>query len=84
MRFLCDCRGAANAFRKEQGANFPYNGKSVGAALRRQCRELQIEDLHFHDLRHEGRSRLLEAGFTVEQVALVTGHKDWKMLRRHS
>jgi site-specific recombinase XerD len=45
---------------------------------------LKIEDLHFHDLRHEGTSRLFEAGFSIEQVALVTGHKDWKMLRRYT
>jgi integrase len=63
---------------------FPYNGRSVGTAFRRQCRELQIEDLHFHDLRHEGTSRLFEAGFSIEQVSLVTGHKDWKMLRRYT
>jgi len=66
------------------GRIFPYNGKSVGTAFHRQCRELEIEDLHFHDLRHEGTSRLFEAGFFIEQVALVTGHKDWKMLRRYT
>jgi integrase len=60
---------------------FPYNGRSVGTAFRRQCRALNIDDLHFHDLRHEGTSRLFEAGFPIEQVSLVTGHKDWKMLR---
>lgn len=63
---------------------FPYNGRSVGTAFRRQCRGLRIRDLHFHDLRHEGTSRLFEAGFTIEQVALVTGHRDWKMLRRYT
>lgn len=63
---------------------FPFNGRSVGTAFRRGCAELKIEDLHFHDLRHEGTSRLFEAGFTIEQVALVTGHKDWKMLRRYT
>jgi integrase len=66
------------------GRIFPYNGRSVGAAFRRQCRDLKIEDLHFHDLRHEGTSRLFEAGFSIEQVSLVTGHKDWKMLRRYT
>lgn len=66
------------------GRIFPYNPKSVGTAFRRACRALQIEDLHFHDLRHEGTSRLFEAGFAIEQVALVTGHKDWKMLRRYT
>ncbi|HEY2753210.1 MAG TPA: tyrosine-type recombinase/integrase [Phenylobacterium sp.] len=37
-----------------------------------------------HDLRHEAASRLFEAKFTIEQVALVTGHKDWKMLKRYT
>jgi len=67
-----------------EGRIFPYNGRSVGTAFRRQCKELKIDDLHFHDLRHEGTSRLFETGFTIEQVALVTGHKDWKMLRRYT
>jgi integrase len=72
------------AARSSAGRIFPYNGRSVGAAFRRQCRQLKIKDLHFHDLRHEGTSRLFEAGFSIEQVALVTGHKDWKMLRRYT
>ena len=69
---------------RHKGRIFPYNSRSVGTAFRRQCRELGIKDLHFHDLRHEGTSRLFEAGFSIEQVALVTGHKDWKMLRRYT
>ena len=67
-----------------EGRIFPYNGRSVGTAFRRQCQELKIEDLHFRVLRHEGTHRLFEAGFSIEQVALVTGHKDWKMLRRYT
>jgi integrase len=63
---------------------FPYYHRSVGTAFTRACRKLKIEDLHFHDLRHEATSRLFEAGFKIEQVALVTGHKDWKMLRRYT
>jgi integrase len=62
---------------------FPYNGRSLGTAFRRICRELKISDLRFHDLRHEATSRLFEAGFDIPEVALVTGHKDWKMLRRY-
>jgi len=63
---------------------FPYNHRSAGTAFRRACQDLEIEDLHFHDLRHESTSRLFEAGFAIQQVALVTGHKDWKMLRRYT
>lgn len=63
---------------------FPFHHRSAGTAFSRACRDLEIEDLHFHDLRHEATSRLFEAGFAIEQVALVTGHKDWKMLRRYT
>jgi integrase len=72
------------AYRKTKGRIFPYNPRSIGTAFRRACQELEIEDLHFHDLRHEGTSRLFEAGLQIEQVALVTGHKDWKMLKRYT
>ena len=63
---------------------FSYNHRSIGTAFRRACQDLDIEDLHFHDLRHEGTSRLFEASFSIQHVALVTGHKDWKMLRRYT
>jgi hypothetical protein len=55
-----------------------------GTGVRHACKELKIRDLRFHDLRHEATSRLFEAGLTIEQVALVTGHKDWKMLRQYT
>ena len=66
------------------GRIFPYNSRSIGAAFRRACIELQIEDLHFHDLRHEGISRLFEADWDIPEVAAVSGHKDWKMLQRYT
>jgi len=66
------------------GRIFPHNHRSVSAAFTRACDELKIEDLHFHDLRHEGTSRLFEAGLPIEKVALVTGHKDWRQLQRYT
>ena len=66
------------------GFIFPYDGRSVGAAFRRVCRDLGIEDLHFHDLRHEAISRLFEADWDIQNVAMVSGHKDWKMLQRYT
>lgn len=53
---------------------FPYNPRSVSAAFTRACSRLGIKDLRFHDLRHEATTRLFEAGYTIERVALVTGH----------
>lgn len=67
-----------------RGRVFPYNPQSVGTAFRRARKATGIEDLRFHDLRHEATSRFFEAGLTIEKVALVTGHRDWKMLRRYT
>jgi integrase len=72
------------AMRLNPARCFPYNAKSAGTAFQRACKKLKIVDLHFHDLRHEATSRLFEAGLTIEQVPLVTGHKDWKMLKRYT
>ena len=44
---------------------FPYNAKSVSASFTRACPLLGIEDLHFHDLRHEGVSRLFEMDWDI-------------------
>lgn len=43
-----------------------------------------IEDLHFHDLRHEAISRFFERGLTIPEVALISGHKDPRMLFRYT
>jgi len=72
---------------RSPGANgrvFPFAAASVSSAFTRAVAAIGIEDLHFHDLRHDGASRLFEAGFSIEQVALLTGHRDWNMLRRYT
>jgi integrase len=38
------------------------------------CTKAGVVDLHFHDLRHEAGSRLLEAGFQLHQVREMLGH----------
>ena len=43
-----------------------------------------IEDLKFHDLRHEAVSRFFEMGLSVPEVALISGHKDYRMLARYT
>lgn len=63
---------------------FPIDGSTVSKYFTQACRALGIPDLHFHDLRHDGTSRLFERGMRIEQVALVTGHKDWRNLKRYT
>ncbi len=63
---------------------FPYLPDTVSTIFPRACNRLKIEDLHFHDFRHEGVSRLFEKGYAIQQVSLVSGHRDWKMLARYT
>ncbi|MTI12252.1 integrase, partial [Sansalvadorimonas verongulae] len=63
---------------------FPVDARSVSTVFTRQCKKAGIEDLHFHDLRHEGTSRLFERGLEIQQVAMITGHKSWSMLQRYT
>ncbi|NCQ33515.1 tyrosine-type recombinase/integrase [bacterium] len=62
----------------------PYNPDSVSAAFDRACVKAGIEDLRFHDLRHEGISRLFAEGLEIQEVALISGHQSWTMLRRYT
>lgn len=57
---------------------FPYRSESISTSFTRACQALGIEDLHFHDLRHEGTSRLFVAGYQIPERA---GH-DWSGFRR--
>jgi integrase len=63
---------------------FPHDGKTVSSRFTRACQILGIVDLHFHDLRHEGVSRLFEMGWTIPQAATVSGHRTWSSLQRYS
>ena len=63
---------------------FPYDPKSVGAAFTRACHVLGIEDLRFHDLRHEATSQLFERGYQIHEVAQFTLHESWNELKRYT
>lgn len=84
----CDVPGPALAIVRSMpragDAIFPYTGGAIGAAFTRACKLLGIEDLHFHDLRHEGISRLFEMGWSIPRVASVSGHRSWTSLRRYT
>jgi integrase len=45
---------------------------------------LALNDLHFHDLRHEAISRFFEMGLSMPEVALISGHRDPRMLLRYT
>ena len=69
-----------------------YNSKLVFKVNKSPLRQLWtrlikragIEDLHFHDLRHEAISRFFEMGFTPPEVDSMSGHRTLSQLVRYS
>jgi integrase len=68
----------------EDGRIFPYSTDAVTANFTRACQLLGIDDLVFHDLRHDGVSRLFEMGKTIPQAASFSGHRSWQSLKRYT
>jgi integrase len=73
-----------NMMPRTEAEMFPYSTDAIGASFTRACRILEIADLRFHDLRHEGISRQFELGRTIPQVASVSGHRSWISLKRYT
>lgn len=69
--------------KKEQRV-FPMSNNAFKLAWQRLRDRTGIEDLHFHDLRHEAISRFVERGLSVPEVALISGHRDYRMLFRYT
>ena len=63
---------------------FTYSLRGLSGAFLRLCRRLNIDNLHFYDLRHEATSRLFEKGLNPVEVATITGHKDTRMLLHYT
>jgi len=60
---------------------FGYTESSITATMRVACEEAKIEDLRFHDLRHEATSRLFEdTDLDIMEIRMITGHKTLQML----
>lgn len=69
---------------EHKGPIFPFDAGSISASFTRACKLLGIDNLTFHDLRHEGVSRLFELGRTIPMVASVSGHRSWQSLKRYT
>lgn len=70
--------------RRIDGKMWTMRPDSISQAFDRVCGAAGIEDLTFHDLRHEATSRLFEKGLNPMQVAAITGHQTLQMLKRYT
>lgn len=63
---------------------FPFEPGTISKCFTAARRAAGIEDLTLHDMRHEATSALFEAGYSIPEVAAVTGHKSWNQLKRYT
>lgn len=63
---------------------FPVTVNAFKQAWKRVQQRSGLTDLRFHDLRHEALSRFCELGLTVPELAVISGHKDPRMLFRYA
>ena len=70
--------------RQDTPTPFPVNTNAFRLAWERLRKRADLCDLRFHDLRHEAISRFFEIGLSIPEVALISGHKDAKMLFRYT
>lgn len=61
----------------------PLNPKCIGKEFTEACKVLGIQNLRFHDLRHEGCTRLAEQNFAIPQIQKISLHRSWSSLERY-
>lgn len=57
---------------KQTGEIFNIRADAITKAFSRCCKRSNIEDLRFHDLRHEATSRFFEMGLNIMEVSSIT------------
>lgn len=68
----------------DQSPIFPMKAGTLEQAWRRLLARSNVKALRFHDLRHEGVSRLFERGLNMIEVSSISGHKELRMLKRYT
>lgn len=61
----------------------PLSAVAIASEFNQSCHILGMSDFRFHDLRHEGATRLAESGLTIPQIQQVTLHDTWSSLERY-
>ena len=71
-------------FYGEPGRQGLRKGYTINRVWITALERAEIENLRFHDWRHEATSRFVEAGLSDQEVASITGRKSMQVLRRYT
>ena len=70
--------------RNDTPSPFPVTPNGFRLAWDRLRSRAGLSNLRFQDLRHEAISRFFELGLNIPEVAVISGHKDPRMLFRYT
>ena len=70
--------------RNDTPSPFPVTPNGFRLAWDRLRNRAGLSELRFHDLRHEAISRFFELGLNIPEVAVISGHRDPRMLFRYT
>ena len=70
--------------RNDTPSPFPVTSNGFRLAWDRLRSRAGPSDLSFHDLRDKAISRFFELGLNIPEVAVISGHKDPRMLFRYT
>ena len=68
----------------KEGLVFPITVNAFQMAWERTRDRAGLSDFRFHDLRHEAISRFCELGLSIPEIAVISGHRDPRMLFRYA
>jgi integrase len=63
---------------------FEFGVATLRVSWEKALKTAEIEDFHFHDLRHSAASYLAMNGATLAEIAEILGHKTLQMVKRYS
>lgn len=69
---------------KARAGKKPVKPIDLRAPWEKALEKAEIEDFHFHDLRHSAASYLAMNGATLAEIAEVLGHKTLAMVKRYA
>jgi integrase len=82
IRELQRVQSISNYVFHDKGEQLCY--RKVQRAFSKALGVAEIEDFHFHDLRHTFASRLVQSGVDIYAVQKLLGHKDGRMTQRYA
>ncbi|AEK62413.1 site-specific integrase [Collimonas fungivorans] len=84
LQSICPRNDKGEIVQPSAGLVLATTANAIICIWKRALAKVKIEDLRWHDLRHEAASRLFEKGFHPMEVASITGHKSMQMLKRYT